>query len=532
VATKQLTIVDFMKELKLLEGSELSLAQRTIHKATYGLELSPAELDIFRRATGREIYEPREHQEATVIAGRQGGKTSHVGAPIAVYEACRDHGLKRGERAYVLLIAPVTKQAQIAFRFIRNFFLCSPPLKKKVVKMRMNEIDLDNGITIACYPCSQITIRGLRVVAAILDELGFWRDEITAANPAEDVLNALRPAMATFANHKLIKISTPYRKEGVLWRDYKERAELDYLVWQLSSAEMNPRISPDFLEKERRRDEESYRREYLAQFTDHITGWIGFETLEQCVIKSCTERPPVTDAIYAASVDPAFKGDDFALAIAHRLPDGTIILDYTATWTGTREAPLGYEWVCREIARILKLYGQNALVGDQYCAAIIEQEFLKLGIRFQAVSFGSRTRLDLFGNLKHLLIQGKIQILDKPELLRQLRSLEEHKTNRGDIEIRSAYGVKDDLAVVVALAAFQLSKIDVGPTPFVLGRVPRPWDGRIKPYDHDPWARESRYSLNVDPDPATCFRQAFCENFPYCLDEGYCLGFKDDGRSK
>ena len=95
----------------------------------------------------------------------------------------------------------------------------------------MNEIDLDNGITIACYPCSQITIRGLRVVAAVLDELGFWRDEVTAANPAEDVLNALRPAMATFTNHKLIKISTPYRKEGVLWRDYKERAERDYLVW-------------------------------------------------------------------------------------------------------------------------------------------------------------------------------------------------------------------------------------------------------------------------------------------------------------
>ena len=139
----------------------------------------------------------------------------------------------------------------------------------------------------------------------------------------------------------------------MLWRDYKERAELDYLVWQLSSAEMNPTISSDFLEKERRRDEESYRREYEAQFTDHIAEWIGFETLEQCVIKSCAERPPVTDAIYAAAVDPAFKGDDFAFAIAHRLPDGAIILDYTATWTGTREAPLGYEWVSGEIARIL-----------------------------------------------------------------------------------------------------------------------------------------------------------------------------------
>jgi hypothetical protein len=523
MGSKHLTIIDFVNDLNLLEGSELSLAQQTVLKAMYGLELSPAELDIFRRATGREIYEPTEHQEATVIVGRQGGKTSRIGALIAAYEACRDHGLKRGERAYVLLIAPVTKQAQIGLGFIRNLFLTSPLLKNKVVKFRMNEIELDNGVTIACYPCSQITIRGLRVVAAVLDEVGFWRDEVTAANPAEDVLNALRPAMATFTNHKLIKISTPYRKEGVLWRDYKERAERDYLVWQLPSAEMNPTLSSSFLEKERQRDEESFRREYEAQFTDHIEGWIGFETLEQCVINSCTVRPPVTDAIYAAAVDPAFKSDDFALAIAHRLPDGQIILDYTATWTGTREAPLGYEWVCGEIARILKLYELNTVAGDQHCAAIIQQEFLKLGICYKEMTFGAGTRLDLFGNLKHLLIQRKIQILDKPELLRQLRGLEEHKTNRGNIDVRSAYGVKDDLAVAVALVAFQLSNIDVGPTPFVLGRVARPWDGRIGPYD--PWAPESRYSLNADP--GTCFRQAECENFPYCMDEGYCLGFKE-----
>ena len=243
-----MNIIDFITELNLLQGSELSLGQRAILKATYGLELSRAELDVYRRGTGREIYEPREHTEATVIGGRQGGKTSRIDATIAIYEAFR-HQLKRGERAYVLLIAPVINQAQIAFNFIRDFILASPVLASKVVKIRKDEIDLSNRITIACHACSQVTIRGKRVVAAVLDEVGFWRDEVTAANPAQDVLNALRPAMATFPNHKLIKISTPHRKEGVLWRDYNERAEREYLVWQLTTAEMNPTISVDFLEE-------------------------------------------------------------------------------------------------------------------------------------------------------------------------------------------------------------------------------------------------------------------------------------------
>jgi hypothetical protein len=505
MAEEKLDITEFIIKLNLLNGSELSLAQRTILKATYGLELNQAELDIFRRATGRDIYEQKEHNEATVIVGRRGGKTSRIAAIIATYEAFRDHNLPHGERAYVLLIAPVTHQARIAFNFIRNYILSSPTLNEKVAKVSKTEIELKNGITIACYPCSQVTIRGLSVVVAVCDEIGFWRDEVAAANPADEVLNALRPAMATFEKHKLIKISTPYRKEGVLWRDYQQRATLEHLVWQLPSADMNPTISADFLEKERRRDEESFRREYLAQFTDHITGWIGAETLQQCVTESCTERPRVNDAIYAAAVDPAFKRDDFALAIAHRTNDGTIVLDYTATWTGTEES-LGYEWVCREIARILKQYEIYVVIGDQHCAAIIQQEFLKLGITYKEVTFGAGTRPEIFGNLKHLFIQRKIELRAEPDLMRQLLSLEEHKTPRGNIDVLPSYGAKDDLAVALALVADQLSNIDLGPTPFMLGEV------------------ERGPALCI---PGSCSVEAVCGNFPECLDVGYCLGFKD-----
>ena len=103
---------------------------------------------------------------------------------------------------------------------------------------------------------------------------------------------------------------------------------------------------------------------------------------------------------------------------------------------------------------------------------------MKLGISYRETTFSVGTRLDIFGNLKHLLIQRKIQILDQPELLRQLRALEEHKTPRGNIEVRSAYGVKDYLAVAVARAAFQLSSIDVVPMPITFGRGSRFWEER------------------------------------------------------
>ena len=54
------------------------------------------------------------------------------------------------------------------------------------------------------------------------------------------------------------------------------------------------------------------------------------------------------------------------------------------------------------------------------------------------------------------MIQQKIELLDDPNSLGQLRSLEEHKTSSGNLEICTPHGTKDDLAVAIALGAFKL----------------------------------------------------------------------------
>jgi hypothetical protein len=274
----ELDIIEFVTRLKLVEPDGPTLGHRTFLKSIYGLELDADELDFYCRATGRKIYVPREEREITAIFGRRGGKT-RLAAQIAVYEATRKHNVPPGERAFILVIAPVLKQAQIAFEYVSKYMNGSPELSQLVLKERKSEIELRNGITIACLPCSQVTVRGYSVVCAICDELGFWVHEETAANPEREVIAALRPAMATLTNTKLIKISTPNRKEGILWEDFQERESLPYPVWQASSKEMNPTIPDDFLEEAERENKEDFRREYLAEFTDSLVGWITWETV-------------------------------------------------------------------------------------------------------------------------------------------------------------------------------------------------------------------------------------------------------------
>ncbi len=264
--------------------------------------------------------------------------------------------------------------------------------------------------------------------------------------------------MATLSQTKLIKISTPFRKEGILWDELQRRNELDHCVWQIGSQEMNPSISARFLEKARTANENTFRREHMAEFTDTALQWIPTELLEPCIMRGHREFPPVYGGTYIAAVDPAFQKSDFGFAILHRSDDGEITVACISRWTGTKVVPLDFAVVCEQIRLRLEQYGINNVVGDQHCFPMLKQHFAKLGILYRLFTFGSSTRSKLFGNLRQLIFQRKISIVDDPELLRQLRSLEEVRTSNGNIDVRPPGSSKDDVAVTVALAALQLSE--------------------------------------------------------------------------
>jgi hypothetical protein len=157
---------------------------------------------------------------------------------------------------------------------------------------------------------------------------------------------------------------------------------------------------------------------------------------------------------------------------------------------------LGHEDVLGQVKSILDEYQINSLTGDQHCFELIQQILERLGICYKKYNFDARTRPEIFANLRQLLLQRKIELLDNPELLRQLRSLQEHRTDRGQVDIRPAGGAKDDLAVAVALAASELAKQPAGPGWVVLDPEPSPL--RIDP---NGWGGNPGYaSLNFEPD--------------------------------
>jgi len=83
---RPLDILEFITHPQLLNDQTLSEAQRTCLKVIYGLPLDAQghEVEVYERATGRSGYVAIEHNEATLIVGRRGGKTSKIAAPSPV----------------------------------------------------------------------------------------------------------------------------------------------------------------------------------------------------------------------------------------------------------------------------------------------------------------------------------------------------------------------------------------------------------------------------------------------------------------
>jgi hypothetical protein len=78
-------------------------AWETFLAAVYGLPMSEAEIETFRRHTGRSQPRPGGYSEAVAIVGRHSGK-SQVAAMLVVYEAAMANGAP-GAELFALLIA-------------------------------------------------------------------------------------------------------------------------------------------------------------------------------------------------------------------------------------------------------------------------------------------------------------------------------------------------------------------------------------------------------------------------------------------
>jgi hypothetical protein len=207
-----------------------------------------------------------------LLCSRQAGKST-VAAALAVRTALLEPG------APVLLLSPSLRQSAELFRKVIDLFngLGRPMAVKAESALRL---ELVNGARIISLPADEETIRGFSSVALlIIDE---------AARVADALYYSIRPMLAV-SQGRLLALSTPFGKRGWFHQEWHGEGEWERIR---VTADQVPRITPEFLERERTSMSESwYRQEYCCDFTQ-MSGLV-YPDFGKCVIEPCLVSEPV-----------------------------------------------------------------------------------------------------------------------------------------------------------------------------------------------------------------------------------------------
>jgi hypothetical protein len=420
---------------------------KAVLKGAFCIPMSAAELASFRAVAQRDPP-ARRVRELWVVAGRRAGKDSVASAVACFAAGFVDYGriLRPGERASVLCLATDKAQAQIISRYTAAYFQRVALLKGLVTREVADGLELSTGAELSVLASSFRNVRGRSIACVVMDEIAFWRDELTR-NPDVEVYQALVPSLATIPGSMLIAISTPYRRSGLLhqkWKDNFGQADDDVLVVWGPSRVFNPTLPQSVIDDALKRDPAAARAEWEAQWRDDISAYLSRELIESAIDRGVAARPPVEGEAYFAFADPSGGvSDAFSCAVAHREASGAVVLDALHEVV----APFDPSQATAAVAKLLKAYSITKVVADKYAAQWPVSEFSRNDITLE---HSERDRSAIYADFLPLLTSGRARLLDSPRLVGQFANLQRKVSPMGRDRIDHPAGAHDDLSNAAA----------------------------------------------------------------------------------
>ena len=413
---------------------------RTVAKILDGLPLTESELALYQQFTGRSDAPTEAFDEAYLIKPRRAGGTL-FGAACGLHAALKDYRslLGPGEVATTALIASDRRQARQLMNYVQGLVEDSPIISAELVKMNTESVEFAHRSVIEVHTGSFRSTRGYSFACVLLDELAFYRDDMSAI-PDVELVRAIRPGL-TNLNGRLLAFSSPHARRGHLWNMFRTHygEASSVLVIKAGGPVLNPTIDADVIQRARDEDPVAARSEWDAEFRPDIAAFLDEESIDAAVIGGRRELPPAGHS-YFGFVDPSGgRHDAMVLSIVHK-DGGRVIQDLIVE----ESPPFVPDEVVTKFCEALKRFGLSSVTGDRYAAEWVSASFAQHGVSYHTAD---KDKSALYVESLPLFTASRLELLDSPTLVTQLRLLERRSRSggKGDLVDHPPRG-KDDVA--------------------------------------------------------------------------------------
>jgi hypothetical protein len=424
-----------------------------ILKATFALDMTEDELEVFYQLAGNRRPPDKPVKTLVVVAGRRSGKSfvlSLLTVFLGLFYSYRKH-LTVGERAKIVLTAADKPQAKVDFNYCHGILHSSPVFEQYVVKSLSDRIELSTQVDIEVKAADYRSIRGPAFAAVLCDEISFWPSDPHSARPDMEFLEAVEPGMLTIPNSMLVIGSSPYARRGALWHYHENfygQSSDEVLVIQAPSILLNPTLDQAYIERKIAASVAA-RSEYLATWREDIESFLSYDAI-QAVVGPHAELVPDIHTAYKAAVDVSGgRHDSFALSIAHHTGE-KVVVDLVKCW----QPPLDPLTVVKEIAEVCERFRITSITGDRYAAEWSKTAFESEGMFYKTADLA---KSDLYLNLEPVINTQNIILPNNERLIVELQNLERRTGRNKDVVDHPPHrGATDDSANSVALVAYEL----------------------------------------------------------------------------
>lgn len=453
------------------------------------------EVEMFKYFSGKTYYTPTHYSDASLCSGRRSGKSTTLGAGLAIYYATQFDYLPylgTSPHATIPIVSATKEQAGEVYAAIRNFFLRSPWLFKTFLDGNVerfqdeySEEDLDtpsritggvikltNKVIIKVMAADVSKLRGMAVPFAILDENCFFGVEGNdIKNTDRGIYEALAPALSQFQTVEgmalVLKISSPNGQSGLMYGDYENREDPDILHLQVPTWYSNPTISVKYLNKQKRKGLNYFNREYGAQYTASESSYLDPALIDESVIKGVEKLDYQKGYRYVAAMDYASRNDLWTLAIGHKeyvLDHATkekqekVYTDLLVHWQGSDGKDLDPKVVVPEICKYMKEYRVSFCIGDQYGFGALKPYFTTEKCTLKEFTMSHSSKMKFMYSLQISLNSRNLRMVHNTTAVQHLKDLREKKTSSGSIKIEAAQNSHDDYCMAIGLVIYQFDK--------------------------------------------------------------------------